>query len=37
VAALYTIAFWTLAVVAAVGFGLYAFLMPETRPAEVTP
>jgi MFS family permease len=33
----YTIAFWTLAVVAAVGFGLYAFLMPETRPAEVTP
>ena len=28
----YTIAFWTLAVIAAVGFGLYAWLMPETRP-----
>jgi hypothetical protein len=28
----YTVAFWTLAAVAGVGFLLYARLMPETRP-----
>lgn len=28
----YAIAFWTLAVIAAVGFALYACLMPETKP-----
>lgn len=33
----YTIAFWTLAAVAAVGFVLYARLMPETKPAAVPP
>ena len=33
VAAGYSVAFWTLAVIAAVGLVLYAVLMPETRPA----
>lgn len=29
----YTLAFWTLATIAAIGFVLYAVLMPETKPA----
>lgn len=31
----YTLAFWTLAAIAAVGFVLYAVLMPETKPAAL--
>ena len=33
----YTLAFWTLAGIAVIGFVLYAVLMPETKPGEGEP